>query len=245
MLGPIERRKVYELVADRILADIEERRMRPGDRLPTERTLAELCRVSRSSIREALRTLQSKGVITSVGHGAFAVAEYVNPLNDSLAMLMTMRAGDLRELFEVRKILEVGVAGLAAARRTESDIRDMRESVEEMVQGLSTRERYTAGDLRFHLSVASAAGNRVASHMMHAIRDVLRRALMSIYVIPGSPERSIEQHRRILEAVVARDPDAARTRMYEHLERVEREIEDVLGGAPDARPARVTTEPVR
>lgn len=228
-IQPIERRKVYELVAERLLADIAERRLLPGDQLPPERTLAEAYRVGRSSVREALRILESKGLIRSAAHGTFRVAEYGNPLNQSLALLLSMHDGDLRELYEVRKIIEVEAAGLAAARRTEEDLARMRAAVEEMLSGLGSRERYIGADLEFHLAVARATGNRIAWHMMNAVRDVMRRALSSVFSIPGSPERSADQHRQILEAIEARQPEAARQRMREHLLRVEGEILSVLG----------------
>jgi GntR family transcriptional regulator, transcriptional repressor for pyruvate dehydrogenase complex len=234
---PIQRRKVYELVAERLLADIVERRLNPGDHLPPERKLADSYRVGRSSVREALRILESRGLIRLVGHGAFEVAEYGNPLNQSLRLLLSLRDGDLLELYEVRKIMEVEAAGLAAARRTEEDLAAMRSAIDEMLEGLSSRERYIGADVEFHLAVARATGNRIASHMMDAVRDLMRRALSSIYDIPGSPRRSTEQHRQILEAIAAGSQEEARERMREHLLRVEGEIREVLG-AKDKPAAR-------
>lgn len=233
--GPIERRKVYELVADRLVEDIAARRLKPGDPIPAERQLVETLSVGRSSIREALRMLESRGLITSVGHGAFTVAEYRNPLNVSLALLVEMRDGDLHELFEVRKVLEVEMAGLAAERRTEEDVERMRSAIDLMDRGIGSAERYIAGDLEFHQAVVAATGNRIARSMMEAIRDVMRRGLLSIYRIPGSPERSMEQHRQILEAVVAGRPDEARERVREHLVRVESEFDGArpAGGERD------------
>lgn len=223
--GPIERRKVYELVADRLVDDIAARRLKPGDSIPAERVLVETLAVGRSSIREALRMLESRGLIASAGNGTFVVAEYGNPLNASLTLLMEMGDGDLRQLFEVRKVLEVEMAGLASERRSDEDVERMRRAIEAMNEGLASAERYISGDLEFHQAVVAATGNRIARSMMLAIRDVMRRALLSIYQIPGSPERSMEQHRQILEAVVAGRPDEARARMREHLLRVEGEIE--------------------
>jgi GntR family transcriptional repressor for pyruvate dehydrogenase complex len=235
--GPIERRKVYELVADRLVAEISARRLKPGDPIPAERQLAETLSVGRSSIREALRMLESRGLITSDGRGAFSVAEYGNPLNASLALLVEMRDGDLRELFEVRKVLEVEMAGLAAERRTDEDVERMRAAIEAMDRGIAEADRYIAGDLEFHQAVVAATGNRIARSMMEAIRDVMRAALFSIYRIPGSPERSMEQHRQILEAVVAGRPDEARERAREHLLRVEGEFDDAMLGADASRGA--------
>lgn len=228
--GPIERRKVYELVADRLLEEIAGRRLKPGDPIPAERQLAETLSVGRSSIREALRMLESRGLIVSVGHGAFTVAEYGNPLNASLALLVEMSDGDLHELFEVRRVLEVEMAGLAAERRTEGDLERMRAAIDAMDQGIDSADRYIAGDLEFHQAVVAATGNRIARSMMEAIRDVMGRALHSVYRIPGSPEKSLQQHRDILDAVVAGRPDEARELVQEHLERVERELDSAEAG---------------
>jgi len=230
--GPIARRKVYELIAEQLLAQISNRRLRPGDALPTERALMRSFRVGRSSVREALRILESQGLIRPAGNSAFAVAEYGNPLYHSLDLLLTLHGASLRELFEVRKILEVELAAMAASRRADADLRTMAEAIDEMVAGLAAQERYIAADLRFHLTIASCAGNRMALHMMQAIRLPLQQALMSIYHIPGSPQRSIAQHRRILDAIAARDPAGARARMREHLLRVEGDIDELLAGGP-------------
>jgi GntR family transcriptional regulator, transcriptional repressor for pyruvate dehydrogenase complex len=228
MFEPIERKKVYELVAERLVQEISDRRLNPGDELPRERYLAKTLHVGRSSVREALRMLESRGLIASSGAGRLVIAEYANPLNQSLALLLRMRDGDLQELFEVRRILEVESAGLAAVRRSDQDIRAMREALQHMRQGLRSAERYVGGDVHFHMAIAAATHNRMATHMMHAIRDVLHRALLSIYRVPGSPERSLGQHDQILEAITAQRPDLARERMRQHLLRVEKDIEETL-----------------
>lgn len=175
--------------------------------------------------------LESKGLIKPVPNGTFAVADYGNPLNDSLNLLLAMKETSLRELFEVRKILEVEAAALAAARRTPADLDAMAQAIDEMVAGLAAQDRYIAADLRFHLTIVSSTRNNVAVHMMHAVRGALQDALASIYRIPGSPQRSIAQHREILRAITARDGEAARRRMWEHLARVEGDIDSILGGA--------------
>jgi GntR family transcriptional repressor for pyruvate dehydrogenase complex len=235
---PIPRHKLYELVADRILEDVSRGLLKAGQSLPPERVLADEYAVGRSSIREALRTLESRGVIEGIGRGTFVVARNPNPLNQSLALLLAMRDGDMHELYEVRRILEVEMAALAANRRTDPDLERMRTGLDEMADGLQSRERYIGGDLTFHLAVVSAARNRIAAHMMQAIREVIRRALMSIYHIPGSPERSMDQHRQIYEAVAAGEPEAARERMREHLERVEAEVEVTLERLGTGEPQR-------
>ncbi len=226
-LTPIERRKVYELVAERLLGEIRDQRLRPGEALPTERELATSFRVGRSSVREALRVLESKGVIRSTGSGGFVVATLANPLNNSIDLLLAMEEVDVPELFEVRKIIEVEMAGLAAERRSAEDLAEMEEALEAMEEHLASEQGYIGADVRFHLAVIRASGNRIALRMMEAIRGVLSQAFRSIFHIPGSPQLSTAQHREIYEAIRAGDPAAARARMLAHLVRVERETAEL------------------
>jgi GntR family transcriptional regulator, transcriptional repressor for pyruvate dehydrogenase complex len=222
---PIERRNTYELVAESLLALISDRHLKPGDTLPTERELMQHYGVGRSSVREALRMLESRGLISAGGSGAFAVADFRNPLNDSLSLLLAVEEGSLRELFEVRRIVEGEAVALATERGEEVHLDRMRAATELMREGLGNRDEYIEADVAFHLTIAEATQNRMILHLMHAIRDQLERALGSIYKIPGSPERSIEDHGLIIEAMEAGKPDEARERMREHLARVEEAVE--------------------
>jgi DNA-binding FadR family transcriptional regulator len=227
MWEPIAKQKTYELIADQLLGEIGTR-LRPGDTLPTERELTASFKVGRSSVREGLRMLESKGVIESVGNGTFVVSELRSPLNRSLALLLSLEEGNLRELYELRRMLEGEAAALAAARRSDSDLATMARAIDDMAEGLDDRDTYAAADVRFHVAVAAATGNRVALHAMHAIRDLLERALEQVYGIPGSAAKSLGQHREILAAIEARDAEQARGRMRTHLTRVEREIHEAV-----------------
>ncbi len=224
LFEPIARQKTYEIVAERLLGLISSRHLGPGDVLPSERELVELYGVGRSSIREALRMLESKGVIKSGGNGSFAVAEFRNALNHSLDFLLSVDEADYGELFEVRRILEGEAAALAASRRNEEHLARMEVGIAGMEQGLDSEEGFITADLRFHLTIAEASGNRLIAHLMDAIRTLLQRSLSSAYHIPGSPEGAIVLHRLILEAITARRPEEARQRMQEHVSRVERDI---------------------
>ena len=222
--APIERRKTYELVAARLTEEISSRTLSPGDLLPPERELVSAFGVGRSSVREALRMLESRGLIESNGNGTFRVADLTNPLNHSLNFLLEADETDVAELFEVRRILEGETAALAAARRKRAHLDRMAEAVGAMERGLDSEQSFIDADLRFHLTVADASGNRVATHLMDAIRGLLQRALSSSYHVAGSPERAIEMHELILDAIRDRRPDVARDRMREHVESVERDI---------------------
>src|SRR5262249_46321821 len=109
------------------------------------------------------------------------------------------------------------------------DLARLAEAIAEMDRGLrdADQDAYVAADVRFHLTVAEATGNRIAVQMMLAIRELLRRALVSVFHIPGSPERSNHDHRAIMGAIASGPPEEARRRMIEHLARVEDDIRDV------------------
>ena len=231
---PIERRKVYELIADQLLAEISERRLRPGDVIPPERELTRLYRAGRSSVREALRMLESRGVIAPAGGGSFAVAGYANSLNSSLQLLLSLDQATMHDIYELRRILECEAAALAAGRHTASHLALMDEAIDEMTKGLEAAgveraELYIDGDLRFHLAIAEATRNGLIVHSMRAVRDVMRRALTSIFTIPESPERSHEQHRSIRAAIASGEAEHARQTMHDHLVRVEADMRRALG----------------
>jgi GntR family transcriptional repressor for pyruvate dehydrogenase complex len=230
---PISRQKTYELVAERLLGIISSRHLGPGDAVPSERELVSFFGVGRSSVREALRMLESKGVIRSEANGSFTVAEFGNALGHSLDFLLSVDEADYAELFEVRRILEGEAAALAASRRLDTEVAQMHRAIDAMARDLDSEEAFIDADLRFHLTIAEASRNRVIVHLMNAIRALLHRSLASSYHIPGSPEGAIELHGLILEAIAARHPEEARQRMQEHVARVERE-----SGQRDQRASR-------
>jgi GntR family transcriptional repressor for pyruvate dehydrogenase complex len=226
---PLERRKVYEQIAEQLLGQIRSRRLTPGDPLPPERELTVSFGVGRSSIREALRMLESQGVITPVSGGAFVVSDPAAPLNSSLRLVFSLdeRAG-LDDLFELRRILECEAAALAAERHSEGHLEEMDVAVADMDAALREADgaqRFIDADLRFHLAVAEATGNRLVLHSMQAVRDLVRRALLTIVLIPGSPESAVVEHRAIRAAIAAGDVRRAREEMQTHLVRVWSDVE--------------------
>ena len=226
-IDPIARRKTYELVAERLVALIGDRSFQSGDQLPTERELTASFQVGRSSVREALRMLESQGVIRSVNGGAFVVADAAYPLNSSLRLLLTLdESSRLHDVIELRSILECEAAALAAERHGPEHLTPMDEAIEAMVDGLEEPEgdAFIDADLRFHLAVAEATGNRILLHSMQAVRDVIRRMLVTVFNLPGSAARAVEEHRTVRAAIAAGDASRARDEMRAHLTRVEADV---------------------
>ena len=219
---------MYEQVAEQLLGQIGARRLKPGDVLPPERELTESFGVGRSSIREALRMLESQGVISAVNGGSFVVADAANPLNSSLRLMFTLdEQTGMHDLFELRRILEVEAAALAAVRHSAGHLKEMDAAIEEMEASLadSGGDRFIEADLRFHLAVAEATGNRLVLHSMQAVRDVIRRALLTVYSIPQSPESAVVEHRAVRAAIASGEPSRARHEMSNHLVRVESDVQ--------------------
>jgi len=225
---PLERRKVYEQIAEQLLGQIGSRALRPGDALPPERELTESFRVGRSSIREALRMLESQGVIESANGGTFVVAEAARPLLSSLRLVITLdEEAGVHHLYELRRILESEAAALAAGRHGEAHLEQMDAAIADMEGALADGRdggRYIEADLRFHLAIAEATGNRLVFHTMQAVRDVIRRALVEIVRIPQSPESAVVEHRAIRAAIAVGDAARARDEMRSHLVRVESDV---------------------
>ncbi len=218
---PIARQKTYELVEERLLSLISGGRLQPGDAMPAERELAQLYSVGRSSIREALRMLESKGVIRCSGNGAFTVAEFGNALDHSLGFLVSVDQADVAELFEIRRTIEGEAAALAALRHAEADIARMAHENDAMEAARGSEQGFITADLRFHIALAQASRNRLLVHLTQAIRGQLQRSLLACFHVDGLPEHAIETHRAILEAVARREPEEARRRMHGHVQRVQ------------------------
>ena len=221
--APIERRKVYEQVSERLSAQIGTT-LQPGDALPSERELAERYGVGRSSVREALRMLESRGLIESRGSGTFVIAPWRNPFQEPLSLVVAGEDVDRTQLFEVRRMLEAEAAALAAKRRSLGDLELMHEATDEMEAAIDSADAYVAADIRYHLVIAEATGNRLLLHLMQAIRERLTEMFGTVFKFPGGPERSIAQHRLITQAIAAEDAERARQAMTEHILRVEQEL---------------------
>jgi GntR family transcriptional regulator, transcriptional repressor for pyruvate dehydrogenase complex len=225
---PIDRPRTYDLIAQRLIGLIASSQLEPGAPIPTERELAAAYSVGRSSVREALRILESQGVLAPAPGGTLAVAEAPRPLTRSLRLVMTLTpAAGARELFELRRIIEVEAAGLAASRRRAAHLDHMHDAVAEMAAGLEAgaAARYIDADVRFHMAIAEATGNGLVVCCMDAIRDILREALLAIFEIPRSASRAVDEHRVILDAISERDAKRAAEATRAHLDRVESDLQ--------------------
>jgi GntR family transcriptional repressor for pyruvate dehydrogenase complex len=233
-LAPIKSTRIYEEIVRQVKAMIAEGRLKAGDRLPPERDLAEKFVVSRTSVREALRALESLGLVEiRPGEGTFVRQVSIESLVEPLALLMVSQREAIGELFEARRLLEPSLAALAAERATPEEIQEMERILEEQAKEIAGGRTGLAQDAQFHTAIGAAAHNRAITRLAHAIMDLLTQSREESLNTPGRPTRSHEDHRRVLMAISRRDAEAARKAMLDHIEAVEGLV---IG--PDAQPPR-------
>jgi GntR family transcriptional repressor for pyruvate dehydrogenase complex len=228
--------KVFERVAEQIERRILNGELSYGDRLPTERELAEQFQVSRTAVREAMKILAQKGLVDMrPGRGTIVIDGARAAMESSFGLLMKMKVGEVGgsdNLVEVRTILETEIAALAAARATEKEIAAMREAIRVMDESLDNADRFITADNSFHEALAQATQNALILILLNAIVNLLSEQRKQIFEVEGGPQRGQLHHRRILECIVRRDPEAARAAMRSHLFQVR---EDVSAGATSAQ----------
>ncbi|MDK2821331.1 MAG: GntR family transcriptional regulator, transcriptional repressor for pyruvate dehydrogenase complex [Clostridia bacterium] len=219
-LKPIRTKKIYEEIVCQIKQLISEGKLKPGERLPSERELAENLGVSRASVREALSALRTVGVLEiRPGEGTFVQNIRDEAIIEPLAMALLLDSQAAMEILEVRLALEGQAAHLAAERVTSEDLKKMDDLLVEMEQNLY--EGVTEDvDLNFHLAIAEAARNSVLLRLMRTVyetmRQVLRTSRQRLYTTPGNPELLLKQHKQILKALEKHDPEAAREAIIKH-----------------------------
>lgn len=224
---PIKTRRIYEEIVDQIKELISKGNLHPGDKLLSERELAEHLCVSRASVREALRSLEMMGLLEiRPGEGTYIRDTNIKSIIEPLALMFLLEQDKARELLEVRKGLEVEAAGLAAARAQQENFDAMEKALKQMEQDLAVSNSGEEADLRFHFAIAEASNNTMLMRLMNTIHDSMSQSLAAtrklwIANTKGTSERLFEEHQKIFEAIQKQDVVAARKTMYEHLLKVE------------------------
>ena len=200
-----------------------------GDRLPPERILVEQIGVSRTVVREALNLLETRGLIRiEHGRGAVVSANGAHALHNNLGFLLRMQPGALWELMEMRKALEVEVAGLAAERANAEDIATMRAKLDRMREKIDAPEGYVEADVGFHEMLARSARNRVILMMMEPIVDLLLASRRMTGSKEANAKRALRAHEAILKRVEAKDVEGARREMRKHMMTTEHDMRETI-----------------
>ena len=220
-IQPIKKSRVAEEIADRIRVLILDGTLPPGEPLPGERLLAVRFGVSRGSIRDAFRMLETIGLLeTRHGQGTFPRDLDVNRLVAPLASILTYRPDLSEELLDVRRMFEPAVARFAATRITDADIGDLQRILDTQRKKVKAGASTLVEDTAFHAVVARATRNRVVMRVMETLNDLLIESRKLTLRQKGRPERSMHGHEAIVTALRDRDPEAAWNAMRTHIDQI-------------------------
>lgn len=224
----IVRSSLYEQVANNIENWIGSRALQPGDRLPSERELCEQFGLSRTVIREAIKTLAERGLVSiQPGRGNFVSRLSVENLSEVVNRFLRFSNETHEDLMEVRELLEVKIAELAAHRAQPEDWARLEAAVRSMEQAQGDTHLYLAADLDFHSALAQATRSGVFVALINSIVDFLHDIRLIGFSV-NAYERGPEEHRKIYQAVRAQNPAAAGAAMREHLLNVRQDIETAV-----------------
>ena len=238
--SPVQTRRTFEEAVEQIAEKVKLGELHVGDRLPSERALADQMQISRPTLREAVKVLQESGLIDvrrGAGGGMFVATELVPP--ELLARRRDLRIHEVAQVLEARRVLEPRVAQIAAARATEQDFAAMEKTIADQRAILATgdlmregrEDRFLALDVRFHLAIARASGNSTLVGLVRSLYHDLEIARDMAMHHETVPEWVLDVHQRTLAAIRSGDLDAVDRVMDEHLAELERTWETETGQA--------------
>lgn len=221
----IERSSLAEDIATKLLSLIKDRKLSPGEKLPSERELAILMEVSRPSLREALRALSLMRII-EIRPGDGTYISSLEPINllEHLNFVYSLNDYSFLELLEARKIVEVGIAKVAALKISAQQLEELDTCLENSVRNQKAPKVFIEADLRLHEIICEAADNGLLSRFMLSISTLSKASRMRTTEIEGVPARVIQDHQKIIAALRNHDVDAAQNAMQAHLTFIEDQL---------------------
>lgn len=233
-LQALKKVPLYEQIAEQIKKEISEGRLQPGDKLPSERELAEQLGVSRVPVREAIGMLRLMGVIeTKYGGGATVKGLEKSRVIEEIDMLISNHTDDKLDLIEARLVIETGCTKLACIRRNEKDLERLKEAIAAMQKEVDEGKAPVESSMEFHRAVLMATKNKVLYRMAMMFSDLLRQTRVISLNRPDRPHTAIEEHLSILKAIVERDSETAAQLMETHLKATLRVVEEAANLGKD------------
>ena len=214
--------RLYESVIEQIMNLIKNNKLKPGDKLPPERELAEKLSISRNSLREAFRVLESRGLIKSKPGGGRYIREIrKNGHSSTENIILSLEKSSILELLEAREMFEVKIAKIAAQKATPEDIELIEKALNKIneEEGLKDDKKMES-DTEFHLAIASASHNFVFVNIIKLHLDLLKETREKTWKIPGRREEQQEEHQTIFQAIKEHDSKKAGEAILKHLKNV-------------------------
>ena len=220
-LDPIQRESVAEQVARRILDLVVARHLRPGDQLPPERDLAESLGVSRPSVREAIKGLAILGVVRSRQGGGHVVSALdAEALLGPIRFFVSLEPSNIRALYDARSLIESDVARRAAVNLSDAELDRLDDLVQDQTAGIFDAETFRRSDRRFHEALWTGCGNPFLRRIGESLFELGLEVRDKAYETDGVRAQSWRDHRRLLDALQARDPEAAAWAAAAHMQNV-------------------------
>jgi DNA-binding FadR family transcriptional regulator len=226
-IKPLNRPPLLHVTVQESLRDyIESNGLKAGDPLPPETFLAQQLGVGRNSVREAIKSLESLGILeTRRGVGVFVKEFSFQPLLDNLAYGLGDSLRDIEELREIRRVLETGLIGKTIEQISEADIAELRAVTERMRQRAERNESFVEEDQQFHELLFRCQNNRMLNGLIEVFWRAFYKASDFANLTNADPLSTWRDHHEIVEAIVARDVEKARTRLDEHYEGIKQVID--------------------
>lgn len=221
--------RLFHDIVDRIQEMIVSGKLKPGDQLPSERQLAEEYGVSRTAVREAIRSLAEKGLVeVLLGRGTFVTTPTADHLAESITLMLQVERGTNADVLAARELLEVPIAGLAATRRTDENLQTLSDLLEDMKSYAGSPHEFNKADTEFHWELARATGNPVLAVLIQLVVAQILESAAEMWRYHNEHSIAIGLHADILERVRAQDVEGTKAAMKRHLDHV-REVFTALG----------------
>ncbi len=228
--GILQKDAISEKIVERLLNLIREKQLRPGDRLPPERELAPMMGVSRPSLREALRALSVMKVVENrQGSGTYITSLRPELFVNHLDFIFSVNDATFVDLFEARKIVEVGLVGLAAKSIDEEQLACLEECLQRSAASVEQPETFLQTDLELHSIIIEAARNRTLALFMNSINQINIASRRRTNELPEVRRQTLKDHKAIVTALQAHDPEAAAQAMRNHLIHVKNKLQATSG----------------
>lgn len=225
MLKAIKKTRIHEEVVTQVHDLIKEGKFKAGDQLPSERELAETFKVSRTSVREALRALEAQGLIISrTGMGNFIADLPIESLVAPLAKFLIKEKTALADIFELRKLIEPPIAALAADRATKSDIERMKRILDKQSEAVGRGETGVEADAELHFAIGQATQNQALEKLVSGLMEVTSDSREESLQTNVRRKASIEAHGKIFSAIEQHNRASAQKAMLHHIEQVEESV---------------------
>lgn len=213
--------RASEDIVQQIKSNIFAGKLAPGDRLPSEKELAEQFGLSRITVRDALRVLESQGLVSikvGAGGGAFVTNPSGTSANEMVTDLLRLQRASTRELVEARLVIETSIVTYAAERATADDLAAMQKAIDDARAGRGAGDsHFTPHSVDFHIAMAMAAKNQVLLFTVNSFRTLFYETLEKLMPDDDMALRAIEDHQKVLDAITAHDAERARQVMCDHL----------------------------